>query len=107
MPDDVSVFGGIARSGPALSLKELHIQYPVQLIFNSPKAALCFQNLTCRHSFAAVNEIMRLLWDVSILFNFCSTIENFLLTNLRLCGIIQHVPQADEERCPSGLRNRS
>ena len=70
MPDDVSVFGGIARSGPALSLKELHIQYPVQLIFNSPTAALCLQNLTCRHSFAAVNEIMRLLWDVSILFNY-------------------------------------
>lgn len=70
MPDDVSVFGGIARSGPALSLKELHIQYPVQLIFNSPKAALCLQNLTCRHSFAAKNEIMRLLWDVSILFNY-------------------------------------
>ncbi len=49
----------IVRSDPALILAELHIQYPVELISNSPTTALGFQNLTCSHAFATVGEVMR------------------------------------------------
>ena len=61
------IFGGIVRSNPAFILPELHVQYPVQLIFNGPMAAFGFQNLTCSHAFPAINEIMRLFWNLSCL----------------------------------------
>ena len=39
---DVEILSGIVCSGSALVLSKLHIQYPVQLVLNSPMAAFCF-----------------------------------------------------------------
>lgn len=47
---DVEILSGIVSSGSALVLSKLHIQYPVQLVLNSPMTAFCFQNLTCSHT---------------------------------------------------------
>ena len=59
--EHIEVFSGIVGSGSAFVLPELHIQDPMKLVFNGPMAAFGFQKLACRHAFAAVDEIMRLL----------------------------------------------
>ena len=43
MAEDIQIFSGVVSSGPAFILTELHIQNPMELVFNTPVAAFCFQ----------------------------------------------------------------
>ena len=67
MTEQIKVFGGIISPGPALVLAELHIENPVQPVFDSPMTAFCLQYLLCSQSFAAVNEVVRLVRNRPVL----------------------------------------
>ena len=61
MAEDIQIFSGIVSSGPAFILTELHIQNPMEFVFNAPVATFSLQYLCSRHSFAAIDEVVCLL----------------------------------------------
>ena len=61
MAEDIQIFSRIVSSGPAFILTELHIQAPMEFVFNASVAAFSLQYLRSRHSFAAIDEVVRLL----------------------------------------------
>lgn len=66
MVEDIQIFSGIVSSGPAFILTELHIQDPMELVFNTPMAAFSFQYLRSCHSFAAIDEVVCPLWFLPV-----------------------------------------
>ena len=61
MAEDIQIFSGVVSSGPAFILTELHIQDPMEFVFDAPVAAFRLQYLCSCHSFAAIDEVVCLL----------------------------------------------
>ena len=66
MAEDIQIFSGIVSSGPVFILTELHIQDPMEFVFDTPVAAFRLQYLHSRHSFAAIDEVVCLLWFLPV-----------------------------------------